>query len=693
MKLIYATFVAMLLAAMAGRAGELQSPEREDKLNEQVVIPYDLLPERYMNEEPDVMEIRSRLAVTVTPPVRRSPGSAQVAAEPIRITTTGYGQLETMLRDAGSAEADSIVLTGPLDVADLKALYTWVMDRDGVDVINLEESILKNNEFPQYSFYDPSQFDNSRWFPVRRMILPEGIEKIGKAAFAYMRVEEINIPSTVREIGPSAFAYDRWLNCEIIIPEGVTTIESQTFIDCYRMESAPELPKSLLRIGDYAFANNRWDIIDLPDALHSIGEGAFYGCWLKSMVIPETCISIGDVAFQGCQELSEISLPQHLETIPYGMCGNCFSLKSIELPNNCRTVGMNAFFYAPLENVVFGSMVETIEKDAFLGCRLTTISLPASLRTLGAACFQDNNLMDVYCMAKVPPICEKAEVDGGNPFCGSSQHNNAILNVPKGTRRAYMNAYGWDSFSVVKEINSEGPGTSATNYFGVEGVNWMVAKKAGVGSSDTADILDISMKSTHNVGGRDCMMIGIQGEEEYVPVGEIVTEGEKVYFYDGMQEEWLLMYDFSLQPGDGCIIYGTNGLMLTNHSDHPRYMVECLSIEDIPDTELEMMTLNIWPYDINGGLEDVTYEVQWIRGLGSTVCPYDNDTPFLNVDDYYVREITLNGEILYSNYAAGVLTPSVSEEDSVIYDILGRRVTVPVAGNIYIRDGKKILWK
>lgn len=231
------------------------------------------------------------------------------------------------------------------------------------------------------------------------------------------------------------------------------------------------------------------------------------------------------------------------------------------------------------------------------------------------------------------------------------------------------------------------------NYFGVEGVNWMVAKKAGVGSSDTADILNISMKSPHNVGGRDCMMIGIQGEEEYIPVGEIATEGEKVYFYDGMQKEWLLMYDFSLQPGDGCIIYGTNGLMLTNHSDHPRYMVECLFIEDIADTELEMMTLNIWPYDINGGLEDVTYEVQWIRGLGSTVCPYDNDTPFRKGDDYYVREITLNGEILYSNYAAGVLTPAASEEDSAIYDILGRRVTLPVSGNIYIRDGKKILWK
>ena len=64
---------------------------------------------------------------------------------------------------------------------------------------------------------------------------------------------------------------------------------------------------------------------------------------------------------------------------------------------------------------------------------------------------------------------------------------------------------------------------------------------------------------------------------------------------------------------------------------------------------------------------------------------------------YYnlLRVTDADGGILYENkeLLADVATPVAAEEDSAIYDILGRRVTVPVAGNIYIRDGKKILWK
>ncbi|MBD5164668.1 hypothetical protein, partial [Helicobacter sp.] len=62
---------------------------------------------------------------------------------------------------------------------------------------------------------------------------------------------------------------------------------------------------------------------------------------------------------------------------------------------------------------------------------------------------------------------------------------------------------------------------------------------------------------------------------------------------------------------------------------------------------------------------------------------------------HLLRVTDADGGVLYENkeLIADVATPIAAEEDSAIYDILGRRVTVPVAGNIYIRDGKKILWK
>lgn len=44
---------------------------------------------------------------------------------------------------------------------------------------------------------------------------------------------------------------------------------------------------------------------------------------------------------------------------------------------------------------------------------------------------------------------------------------------------------------------------------------------------------------------------------------------------------------------------------------------------------------------------------------------------------------------------AGICGVIISDElqDSAIYDLLGRKVEIPVTGNIYIKNGKKIIFK
>jgi len=250
-----------------------------------------------------------------------------------KAVTDEYGQLKPILAANKGNEIDSLVVVGPMNKDDFKAIWDCAV-YGNMQVLNLENATMENNAIPDYALYDPIQFETGFWLKIRRIILPEGVVSIGKAAFPFMGLEEINIPSTVREIGSTAFGYDRWLNCELVIPEGVEEIKYQTFNECHRLIIAPRLPKSLKKIGEHAFSMTRFDNLVFPDGLEEIGQGAFQDCGLSKVHLPNTCISIGAMAFQLSKNIKEIVMPVDLESIPFGLFSMCDGLESL----NIRTI-------------------------------------------------------------------------------------------------------------------------------------------------------------------------------------------------------------------------------------------------------------------------------------------------------------------------------------------------------------------
>ena len=196
--------------------------------------------------------------------------------------TNDYGQLRSILEANKGSEIDSLIVVGPMNKEDFKAIWDCAV-YGNMQVLNLENATMENNAIPDYALYQPIQFETGFWLKMRHIILPEGIVSIGKAAFAFMGLEEINIPTTVREIGSTAFGYDRWLNCKLVIPEGVEEIRYQTFNECNRLTITPRLPKSLIKIGEHAFSMTRFDNLIFPDGLEEIGQGAFQDCGLSSV--------------------------------------------------------------------------------------------------------------------------------------------------------------------------------------------------------------------------------------------------------------------------------------------------------------------------------------------------------------------------------------------------------------------------
>lgn len=367
-----------------------------------------------------------------------------------KAVTDDYGQLKSILDANKGNEIDSLVVVGPMNKEDFKAIWDCAV-YGNMQVLNLEYAAMENNAIPDYAMYDPIQFDTGFWLKIRRIILPEGVVRIGKAAFPFMGIEEINIPSTVREIGSTAFGYDRWLNCEIVIPEGVEEIKYQTFNECYRLTMAPTLPKSLKKIGEHAFSLTSFDNLTFPDGLEEIGQGAFKCTALSHVSIPETCLTIGPMAFQSSWAMEEIILPEKLESIPVGLFSMCDGLEKLTINKECRRIEDSAFMWCvKLREVNFNQKIESIGTYAFYGCALTVVNLPPDLKQLGALCFGAmSSLREVRCAAKIPPVCkENPNYPGHGPF---DEDVECILYVPYGTKNAYSSTWGWDCFSKIEE--------------------------------------------------------------------------------------------------------------------------------------------------------------------------------------------------------------------------------------------------
>ncbi len=105
-------------------------------------------------------------------------------------------------------------------------------------------------------------------------------------------------------------------------------------------------------------------------AVTAIEENAFKDCsQITEVSIPESIETIGAGAFHGCMELTTINLPESLKEVSGSTFSGCSSLKSITLPLSLETIGSYAFYGCTgLEIITIPEKCTEISSDAFSGC-------------------------------------------------------------------------------------------------------------------------------------------------------------------------------------------------------------------------------------------------------------------------------------------------------------------------------------
>ncbi|MBE7077214.1 MAG: hypothetical protein E7377_00760 [Clostridiales bacterium] len=216
---------------------------------------------------------------------------------------------------------------------------------------------------------------------------------------------------------------------KVIIPEGVTAIESYAFANLTALEEVV-LPKSLVRIGVGAFTGCvKLKKINL-DYAKFINEEAFKDCPLTSVKL-DSAVSIGNYTFQNTK-ISALTLPVSSQSLGIGAFADNAELRTLNFAAPKMKIGSYAFSNCPnLNNVVINASV--IASYAFYDCvKLENVTIGKDVAVIGEFAFTGTNVSQFK--VEDGGVISVDEENSANLL----KNNELILVAPKGATMDYV---------------------------------------------------------------------------------------------------------------------------------------------------------------------------------------------------------------------------------------------------------------
>ena len=147
-------------------------------------------------------------------------------------------------------------------------------------------------------------YKTAPWYSLEytSIVVEEGIQYIGKYAFAYSDAQEITLPNTLEKIAPMAFNGSALTS--VNIPDSVKEIGFEAFNDCNL--SSIKIPAGISKIEGHVFSSNPIRELIIPENMTEIDEYAFYcnGCWstLSGHAMPLEKIYCSTSMLEACKK-------------------------------------------------------------------------------------------------------------------------------------------------------------------------------------------------------------------------------------------------------------------------------------------------------------------------------------------------------------------------------------------------------
>lgn len=318
-------------------------------------------------------------------------------------------------------------LSGKMNASDWndisKMTGLTAIDMTNVDIETIPASAFTNTwihfiDFPtKLKTIGDNAFDNR--FLTGPLVLPEGLDSIGKEAFQKNYITEVTIPESVRAIGVTAFNDNQSLK-SVTLNNSMESISQSLFNYCQKL-AVVHGGKNVKIVNQSAFSN--------CDSLRSISD--------------ITPVTINSSAFFNCRKLESLNFSR-IKSIGYESFYQCYGLKEADL-TTLTSIDRRSFIGCTgLKKVTFGNGITTIKSSSFYNCQaLEEVILGSSINSLESDCFYSdkNALKRVYITAPAPPAVN------GSPFYSPSR---VTLYVPEYAMVSYKLDNYWSQFTKVE---------------------------------------------------------------------------------------------------------------------------------------------------------------------------------------------------------------------------------------------------
>ena len=283
-----------------------------------------------------------------------------------------------------------------------------------------------------------------------------------------------NLVSVTMHDGIRTIRHDAFYGCSslqtIDLNDQITTIEYNAFRGC-ELLVLDKLPTALTFIGESAFYGDKaiTAAIIVPTGVTKIDSYAFSGTSITAVTLPEAITSWGSGLFANCPQLKDVTLPQNITRITNYMFQNCTSLEQLQIPEAVKEIGYAAFDGSALTAIDLPETLTTIESYAFARTQLREFYVPdgmtgdpgsytwencKQLKTIHLGRNQDYSQLSSFTCLNGCDALELLRIYAGTPPSCSQYYmgyrTTCILEVPEDAVALYQEANVWREFKEIR---------------------------------------------------------------------------------------------------------------------------------------------------------------------------------------------------------------------------------------------------
>lgn len=260
---------------------------------------------------------------------------------------------------------------------------------------------------------------HGRTSSLKKVVLPDNIQRIGASCFSGTILESIVFSSGMTELPKNVCG-----NCpklvDVKIPNSITKVGERAFAGTDLL-SHIELPATITEIGSGAFNESGLVTFNIPSSVDSIPNILSNCDYLEEIIIPEGVTYIGPSFLKNCKSLKRISLPEGITHIPDYFANSCKKLEEVNIPKSVISMDDAFSMCSSLKEItIYHNMTKFLGDYSFLAC---------------------DSLKEVHIKTAIPPT--------GKAFSQTSAH--CTLYVPTGSKATYEATPYWNAFDTIVE--------------------------------------------------------------------------------------------------------------------------------------------------------------------------------------------------------------------------------------------------